>query len=185
MNLSNIFSGWGLSISSRFTLWYGVTLLVLLSLFAVFSYTTFHWAIHRDFDRHLVHEKRELLPHVRGKGRQLSFDSLEEVRSVAYRTDGRYGTYVRLLTPEGGEITVSTWTENGQACLEVSDTGIGLEPGAAEHLFDRFYRASDAKVQQQPGSGLGLAIVEAYNGWIEARSAGPGKGSTFTAAFPL
>ncbi len=90
-----------LPISLRLTLWYGLTLLLLLSAFAVFCYTGFHLALHRDFDRHLTHEQRELLPFVTVDENGPRFEELGELTSVAYRSEGVYGTYVRLLTPDG------------------------------------------------------------------------------------
>lgn len=91
-----------LPISLRLTLWYGLTLLLLLSGFAVFCYTGFHLALHRDFDRHLTHEERELLPFVTADEKGPRFEGLDALTSVAYRSEGVYGTYVRLLTPGGG-----------------------------------------------------------------------------------
>ena len=49
------------SISTRLTLWYGLTMLILLALFAAFCYGTFHAGLHRDFDRHLTIKRRQLL----------------------------------------------------------------------------------------------------------------------------
>ncbi|ARA92152.1 sensor histidine kinase [Rhodothermaceae bacterium RA] len=90
-----------LRISTRLTMWYGLTLLILLSLFALFCYLFFHASLHRDFDRHLSHETRQLMPYVQFAGGSPAFSSLDELRSVAYETDGVFGTYVRLLTPDG------------------------------------------------------------------------------------
>jgi two-component system sensor histidine kinase MprB len=60
--------------------------------------------------------------------------------------------------------------------VEVRDHGPGIEPGDAERIFDRFYRASDARTK--PGSGLGLAIVkqiiENHGGTVYARNADDG-----------
>ena len=67
----------------------------------MFCYTGFHLALHRDFDRHLTHEQRELLPFVTAGPDGPAFEGLSRLTSVAYQTDGVYGTYVRLLTPEG------------------------------------------------------------------------------------
>jgi len=92
------------SISTRLTLWYGLTLLVLLSLFAIFSYVNFHISLHRDFDRHLTHEQHQLMPFVRMDEGSPAFVSLDDLRSVAYQTDGTYGTYVRLLSRGGEEL---------------------------------------------------------------------------------
>lgn len=109
-----------LSISARLTLWYGLTLLILLSLFAAFCYGAFHVGIHRDFDRHLEHERRELMPLVEasGTGGGLRFGSLEEASTVAYRTGGIYGTYVRLLTPEGN-VAYQSPNFEGHAALPI------------------------------------------------------------------
>ncbi|MEP0546349.1 MAG: ATP-binding protein [Rhodothermales bacterium] len=90
-----------LPISLRLTLWYSLTLFLLLSAFAAFCYTGFHVALHRDFDRHLTHEQRELLPFVAVDAAGPHFEGLDELTSVAYQSEGVYGTYVRLLTPEG------------------------------------------------------------------------------------
>jgi two-component system, OmpR family, sensor histidine kinase MprB len=62
--------------------------------------------------------------------------------------------------------------------LRVRDHGPGIAPEDREHVFDRFYRAANAR--SQPGSGLGLAIVrevaEAHGGTVEADDA-PGGGA--------
>jgi two-component system OmpR family sensor kinase len=72
------------------------------------------------------------------------------------------------------------------AVLEVTDTGPGLAPEQAEHVFERFYRADQARTTG--GSGLGLAIVAAlvtaHSGavWVDSQ---PGHGATFVIALPL
>ena len=86
-------------------------------------------------------------------------------------------------TPEGGRISVALDAEPDRLALRVSDTGIGIPPEAAPHVFERFYRADKARSRQDGGFGLGLAVVkwiaEAHNGTVELQSA-PGAGSTFT-----
>jgi len=73
------------------------------------------------------------------------------------------------------------------AVIEVSDTGIGLEPGEAELVFDQFFRSSQVAAQHTPGTGLGLfiarAITEAHGGRISAASR-EGEGTTFTIELP-
>jgi two-component system sensor histidine kinase MprB len=67
--------------------------------------------------------------------------------------------------------------------LVVSDCGPGIDPADLPHVFERFYRAPEARAM--PGAGLGLAIVrgvaDAHGATVGVRS-GPG-GSTFTLAF--
>ena len=92
------------------------------------------------------------------------------------------------FTPEGGRVDVTVAADGGSAVLEVSDSGIGLAPGEAEQVFDRFFRSSRAVAQQVPGTGLGLfisrAIVEAHDGSISA-AAREGGGTTFRIALPI
>jgi two-component system sensor histidine kinase MprB len=59
--------------------------------------------------------------------------------------------------PESGAVTVSLRRDAGRALVLVSDEGPGPAPGDRDHLFERFWRGSDAT--ERPGSGLGLSIV--------------------------
>jgi two-component system, OmpR family, sensor histidine kinase MprB len=80
------------------------------------------------------------------------------------------------------EVAVRVVVENGRVL--VSDRGPGIAPEDLPHIFERFYRAQDAR--GMPGAGLGLAIVgsvtQANDGTVEVQT-GP-DGSTFTLAFP-
>lgn len=74
------------------------------------------------------------------------------------------------------------------AVAVVSDEGIGIPKAAQRHLFDRFYRAANAKGQAETGLGLGLyichEIVAQHGGsiWLESTE---GRGTTFYIALPL
>ena len=50
------------SISTRLSLWYSLSILILLGAFASITYINFHLTIHSDFDQHLRHETNLLLP---------------------------------------------------------------------------------------------------------------------------
>ncbi|HEX5849030.1 MAG TPA: HAMP domain-containing sensor histidine kinase [Rubrobacter sp.] len=88
-------------------------------------------------------------------------------------------------TPEGGRISLEVSEEPDAVSVIVSDTGIGIPEDRLPHVFERFYRAEEARSTQ--GSGLGLAIarqiVEDHGGSLRARSR-PGEGSTFTIRIP-
>ncbi len=91
-------------------------------------------------------------------------------------------------TPESGTVTLSLFQDNSWACLEVSDTGIGIFPEHLPHIFDRFYRVDKARARTGGGIGLGLAIAkgiaEQHGGKLAVTSQ-PGKGSKFTLRLKL
>lgn len=62
-------------------------------------------------------------------------------------------------SPQGGTVRVRLRPyDSGFAVLEVADSGPGIPPEDRPHVFERFYRSTDARTL--PGSGLGLAIVK-------------------------
>lgn len=77
-------------------------------------------------------------------------------------------------TPEGGRVELKTQPAENRIQLSVKDSGEGVAPEEAQHLFDRFYRADEARARDEGGSGLGLAIaksiVEMHEGRIWAKS---------------
>lgn len=87
----------------------------------------------------------------------------------------------------GGRVEASLEEENGTAILRVTDTGIGIPPGAESQLFERFYRVDSARSRANGGVGLGLAIVrsivQAHEGSISVAST-PGTGTEFTIRLP-
>jgi heavy metal sensor kinase len=91
-------------------------------------------------------------------------------------------------TPEGGHIGIHLAGEQGSAIIEIRDSGIGISEKDLPHIFERFYRADQARSREPGGSGLGLSIalwiVEKHGGRIEARSTS-GSGSVFRLHFPL
>jgi PAS domain S-box-containing protein len=91
-------------------------------------------------------------------------------------------------TPAEGAITLRTMDdEDGKTMrVEVSDSGIGIEPARLESIFDAFEQAHRGR---SGGLGLGLAICRAlvtlHGGRIEARSGGSGAGAIFTVTLPV
>jgi signal transduction histidine kinase len=89
------------------------------------------------------------------------------------------------FTPAGGRIAVIVERDGDDVVFRVADTGVGVSPDHAQHLFDRFWQARSG---DRRGVGLGLAItrgiVEAHGGRIWVESA-VGRGSTFSFTLPV
>lgn len=91
-------------------------------------------------------------------------------------------------TPDGGTITIEAGRHGHHAEISVQDTGPGIPPEQIAHIFERFYRADEARSHTEGGTGLGLAIArgiaEAHGGSISASSEAGG-GAKFTLRLPL
>jgi two-component system OmpR family sensor kinase len=100
-------------------------------------------------------------------------------------------------TPDGTPIEVSISsgildpraTEPSPAViLDVTDHGPGMTPEQAHRVFERFYRADQARTRAKGGSGLGLAIVSALvaaHGGVASVRTAPDRGATFRVTLPL
>jgi two-component system, OmpR family, sensor histidine kinase BaeS len=90
------------------------------------------------------------------------------------------------FTPAGGRVAITLRCLNGNACLQISDTGIGIAKADQPHLFERLWRGTNA--EQTTGTGIGLAVAteltQAHRGTIEVCSE-PDHGSEFTLVLPL
>jgi two-component system OmpR family sensor kinase len=118
---------------------------------------------------------------------------------VAYGDDARLRQVIGNLmtnalvhTPPEASVTLVLATAPGnRAVVEITDTGPGLSVEQREHVFERFYRADEARTRRTDrtatGTGLGLAIVaaivRAHHGTVEVLSE-PGKGATFRVTLP-
>jgi PAS domain S-box-containing protein len=93
------------------------------------------------------------------------------------------------FTPRHGRILVQLARVNSEVEFTVTDTGIGIAPGFAPHVFDRFRQGDSGSTREFGGLGLGLALVrhfvELHGGTVEARSEGLGKGATFRILLPI
>jgi two-component system CheB/CheR fusion protein len=93
------------------------------------------------------------------------------------------------FTPEEGEIRVLSRIEGSSICVDISDTGRGIDPSVMPDIFLAFRQGDESVAREYGGLGLGLAIskatVEALGGSIVAASPGRGCGSTFTVKLPI
>lgn len=87
----------------------------------------------------------------------------------------------------GGNVVVACHEQGGEAVFTVRDDGQGIAPADLPHIFERFYRADQARTGSCGHTGLGLAIAKAivdnHGGSIQAASE-PGKGACFEVRLP-
>ena len=92
-------------------------------------------------------------------------------------------------TDRGGQIRVTAVPEGEWAAIDVVDTGAGIPAGMLSRIFDMFTQVQEFRDRRQGGLGIGLTLAkrlaELHGGTIEARSDGPGRGSTFIVRMPL
>jgi CheY-like chemotaxis protein len=101
-------------------------------------------------------------------------------------------------TDPGGRIWLTLSAERGVTSAEprnafcevrVRDTGVGIAPELLTSVFDLFIQANRSLDRSQGGLGVGLTLVrrliEMHGGSVEARSAGPGRGSEFVVCLPV
>ena len=88
---------------------------------------------------------------------------------------------------EGHEIVVRVGADNEAVAVAVRDHGVGLQPGEAAVVFNRFWRADPARARSTGGTGLGLSIAREdarlHGGWLQAWGA-PGHGAQFRLTVP-
>ncbi|MGB8644447.1 MAG: PAS domain-containing sensor histidine kinase [Anaerolineae bacterium] len=91
-------------------------------------------------------------------------------------------------SPAGGPVSIRVERDEHTVQISVADKGIGIPAAAQSHLFERFYRASNAEIFRIDGLGMGLyvvqEIVQKHDGQIEVSSQ-EGRGSTFTVCLPI
>jgi signal transduction histidine kinase len=128
-----------------------------------------------------------------GKGIALELTIGEEVPAYAHGDDRRLRQVLRNLVTNAVKFTnegAVTVRVNGQATagagtrlrIEVSDTGIGIDPSALDHMFEPFTQADASTTRRYGGSGLGLAIARdlvALMGGTMGAASSLGEGSTF------
>ncbi|GAA0919692.1 MtrAB system histidine kinase MtrB [Pseudonocardia zijingensis] len=88
---------------------------------------------------------------------------------------------------EGKPVRVVLAGDERTVAVLVRDHGVGLRPGEAGLVFNRFWRAEESRARRSGGSGLGLSIAiedaRLHGGWLQAWGE-PGKGAAFRLTLP-
>jgi PAS domain S-box-containing protein len=91
-------------------------------------------------------------------------------------------------TTPGGKISLEVEEAGGEAVVRVRDTGIGISEASLPRVFEMFAQVAPVDSRSPMSLGVGLrlvkSLVELHRGKVEARSAGPGKGSEFVVRLP-
>jgi two-component system sensor histidine kinase/response regulator len=133
-------------------------------------------------------------PEVENKKIHFVLDAPESSPLVHATQDGLEKIFRNLIsnaikyTPEGGDVRVEVTEDDSLVRIAVSDTGMGIPEADMAHLWEEFFRASNARKSGILGTGLGLSIVkqfvDSFSGTVEVQSH-EGKGTTFTITLPL
>jgi len=122
----------------------------------------------------------------RGVTLEVSADDGPPVRIDRHRMlqvlDNLISNAIKFTEPRGS-VSVAAHFDRGEWRIDVADSGIGIPAEEQEKIFDRFFRASNARIDAVPGTGLGLSVVKAIADLHGARvdmSSTPGKGTTFS-----
>ncbi len=91
-------------------------------------------------------------------------------------------------TPNGGRISLEAEVRGAEVLITVADTGPGIASEDLPHIFERFWRADQARSRESGGTGLGLSIgreiAASHNGTLTVTSV-LGRGSRFALTLPL
>jgi signal transduction histidine kinase len=125
--------------------------------------------------------------------KQLELDLSLEEATVTADPDQMTQVWTNLIansvkfTPNGGRITITMQRQPKGVAVTVADTGIGISEQDIDRIFERFYKADQARDRSAGGSGLGLAVVrkiiDIHNGSIRVRSE-VGMGTAITVTLP-
>jgi signal transduction histidine kinase/ActR/RegA family two-component response regulator len=143
---------------------------------------------------HLVGAAVDIIrPIAKSKGVELEIDIRDAHGSIVLDSARIKQVLWNLLsnatkfTPAGGNVKLSMKRSENALEVEVSDTGKGISPEFAPHLFERF-RQAETDLTNRRGLGIGLALskqlIELHGGTIGAYSEGAGRGSVFRFRLP-
>ena len=88
---------------------------------------------------------------------------------------------------DGGSVAIHVSRKGDNACVTVSDTGIGIPAEHQSRVFERFYRVDKSHSKSSGGTGLGLSIVKhavAYHHGDIRLTSKPGEGTVIRITFP-
>jgi len=147
-----------------------------------------------DLHRILHEVIQQLQPQITEKDIHLMYDfpaQLPRVEVNAVRMNEALRNLIKnaiQFSSSGGTIAFKTYITGDTVNLEITDTGMGIEPSALPHIFEHFFKADEARGTRTGGVGLGLPmaqrILELHHASIEVHSTVQ-VGTTFWLRLPL
>ncbi|WP_259016388.1 PAS domain-containing sensor histidine kinase [Emticicia fluvialis] len=141
----------------------------------------------------LIDEICQQMQGIAKKGQKILYDCISGDDSHQVRIDPKIIKNILInlvsnaikFSPEGAQVFVSVRLDENSVTLRVQDEGIGIPEAEKKHLFERFYRMSNAGEIQ--GTGLGLSIVNQYVNLLKGKidySSQENKGTEFVITLP-
>jgi signal transduction histidine kinase len=134
-----------------------------------------------------------VMPQLRSRNLTLEREPCDPALHVRADAEKLQQIFLNLLsnaikfTESGGTVTIRCTAARDSVCIEVTDTGIGIEAGQLSRVFEPFVQVDAKLTRTREGTGLGLAIsrdlARGMGGDITATSE-PGVGSTFALVLP-
>ena len=128
-------------------------------------------------------KKHQLTVKVPGSGLLVAGDPVRLAQVI-----GNLLNNAAKYTDAGGHLEVDARREKSEVVIRVRDDGVGIAPERIGPIFDLFVQGDQPADRAQSGLGIGLtlvrSLVQLHGGYVEARSAGVGRGSEFTVRLP-
>ncbi|MGH7463664.1 MAG: ATP-binding protein, partial [Longimicrobiales bacterium] len=89
---------------------------------------------------------------------------------------------------ERGGVTLRLRTEDGKACFDVIDTGIGIPQDQIDRIYDPFWQLERPNTRRAGGTGLGLSVSRRYTRLLRGElsvESNPDEGTRVTVSLPL
>lgn len=137
-------------------------------------------------EQRLAHKTHHTLAYVAPRDQVLAFIDRDYIKVALENIIGNAYKY----TPDRGTIDVSVSHSGSSVTVTITDSGVGIEPGDQDRLFEKFSRIPNELSIKAGGSGIGLYVVKElveslHDGTVTVSSAGGNTGSTFTLTLPL
>ncbi|MFL6571709.1 MAG: PAS domain S-box protein [Burkholderiales bacterium] len=136
----------------------------------------------------------ESMQWIQARGHELSIELPNEALTVLADEARLMQVMHKLLhnaaryTPEGGQVSITARRERNEVLVCVKDNGVGMDAELLHSAFDLFKQGQQAVQRPQGGLGIGLTLVQRlvrlHSGTVEARSAGPDRGSELIVRLP-